>query len=405
MYAEIAQQLDVSLLDAVRMVSAFGSERKGKEEAAAFRYAKVDYGFMREEETRKTLIDLLIKGNSWESALNAYVVSRALGIEAIEALERYREGSEEYERHEEEIWKEREELGLLDAGAALADSGEEEEYREYLEGPFNLERNAVESVDTRKGTLEYTDSIVRIPGRNGLDININMSYSSGEYYDSETKEGLYGTGWNMGGFTRLGREDRGSWRSEEPNYVVFADGSKYDFHCRASGDRRWIELRGYNFKDVSAYYDETGVVRNAVYKLLYKEKGRIEYFDEKGRILKVEDNYGNKITFDYSAEEGRGTTKERTLITGTRGEQVEITAVTTGTGRTETYKLPLNRQITYTYEKKSESKTWILTGKTDEEGMTTTYEYEYLGTGKTANGVSAFLTRIKFPTGDRKSVV
>lgn len=231
-YAVIMQQLDVNLIDAVKMIAEFGSEVTGREEAKKFRYAKIDYGFMEDDETKGKFLYLLLKGNSMDKIINSYAVSRALGISIKEAMEKYEEGSENYQENEEKIMNAKEELGLLEYDI-MPISTEEDEYKEYLRGPFNLEDNTVEQIDTRKGTLQYIDDIVNIPGKNGLNININMTYNVTDYYDKNIGYncGIYGTCWSMGGITRLGRDEeweRGEW---EPNYVMFADGSKYDFHC------------------------------------------------------------------------------------------------------------------------------------------------------------------------------
>ena len=94
--------------------------------------------------------------------------------------------------------------------SALTEIGLPDELKvEPVNSPFNLQTNSEESVDLTTGNLTYNKTLLSLPGRNGLDLDINVRYNSGNAiiskneFDSKLNLRLengvdFAIGWSFG---------------------------------------------------------------------------------------------------------------------------------------------------------------------------------------------------------------
>ena len=72
-------------------------------------------------------------------------------------------------------------------------------FKTYTEkvNPFNKFMNPVDGVDLYSGTVAFTKTLYEMKGRNGLDIGINLRYSSNVYLNARAKNDKAPTGFDL----------------------------------------------------------------------------------------------------------------------------------------------------------------------------------------------------------------
>ena len=96
--------------------------------------------------------------------------------------------------------------------------------------------NASDNVDLYSGAAELSLELVSLPGRNGLDLNLSILYSS-RIYDAATRwnltdpTGVLGLGWSLPAAAQ-------AWPQRPPKILVpFAAGGNIDVMARLAGAR------------------------------------------------------------------------------------------------------------------------------------------------------------------------
>ena len=403
-YAIIMQRMDSDMAYAVQLIRNFKSEKVALDETQKYSKGRFKYAFLSEEDVKNSFIELLAKGNTFDDILNAYAVSCALDIDIKDALINYKDGSSNFKVNEEKIVTKMLELGIIDMGVAtLAETGdgqEEDEYNEYLKGPFNKKDNSIENVDVKMGTLGYTDGIVSISGKNGMDLNLAMVYSVDNIRLLNRNENTFGIGWNLN-FTRLGRKEELKFnRAWYPDFISVGSGGEYEIQQKLRTGEEKLKILGYKIHGMSIEQLENSEVKNACYVVTYEDQVK-EYFNAQGRFLQKIDRFGNKITCEYEYD-GKGYNDNNIVsmkITGTNDEQVIVTKESKAGYIYVTYNLPNGDNVVYKYE---DSKMVLLKERIDTvsgKSYSTKFEYDaFLDRYDTTRGI-ALLKSITFPTG------
>ena len=180
--------------------------------------------------------------------------------------------------------------------------------------PFFFSKESKESINYGTGVLSYEDHIVTIPGRNGLDLNLTVDYSSDKASALEAYR--YHDPPLFTNNTRARRKNNyrypyqsiaDGWRLKLPyvipnngtliDYLVLADGTTYQYNKNIDTYHDWsIVVQTGHSKPYG--YSRAGVVIRC--SLTYLEDGRVEYYDDLGRLVAIVDRFGNKIEFFYS---------------------------------------------------------------------------------------------------------
>ncbi|MCQ4936300.1 S8 family serine peptidase [Anaerotignum propionicum] len=234
--------------------------------------------------------------------------------------------------------------------------------------PFQYKAGINENVNLNTGALTYEDTLVSLPGRNGMDLNLVMKYNSAESYSAD-KTTVYpqkylGKGWSLN-FTKILTVD-------DQQFVRFSDGSTYRI---ISG-----KLENYKLQDV------TLVHKNKEYELDYAD-GRKEAFDSMGNISLMEDRFGNQISFKKQGAQS-------VIITDSVGKETKI-YYSSDENRLYQIILP-DRSVISLYLDANGN----LIKKEDQVGRITEYKYssqegEFYGSSRKYSN----LTSVQYPTG------
>ncbi|MBQ2941275.1 MAG: RHS repeat-associated core domain-containing protein [Clostridia bacterium] len=338
----------------------------------------------------------------------------------------------------EEAKKEEETLSLQATSAvATASTTEEEILLDPVNAPFNIVNYGNENVSLSTGGLIYEHSIISLPGRNGLDLNLMLKYSSDASTSNEAefekgrseaaKNGyFFANGWGFG-FDNLLLS-----KKHKEDSLVLSSGETYELETATLGTTdKDIEIKGYLLTDMKL----TG--NKSEYTLSFND-GTVEKFDTvSGVILSKSDRFGNTITFEYDTiEYYRGTFTDYFVIPSAYIQDMQVLkTITDSAGRKINFEYETERKkdgifinsIEITMEESGEDKKLaeikLATDKNsfgyytyvdqiseyvnDSEKLTTSFEYEekttkiYNSALKTYTlfGECLLLTKINYPTG------
>ena len=237
------------------------------------------------------------------------------------------------------------------------------------------------------GTLRYEDEIMRLPGRNGLDINLSLIYKSGK----DEKETRHDFGCFRISRTRLMSGEGTAVNPERgvPGRIQFSDGSIYSVNRKRDGT---LKIMYYGIKSPELKEDNNAEFEGSAYSLKYYDKEITEYFNERGGLVGIKDYFGNKIKVS-GLELGEGDISEVTY------EDTIGRKVTVAKNRNDmTVTKPDGRQIKYVITGAGNEK--VMT-KTDENGNRTAYKYRSAEKSKEEYS----MTEITYPTGARSVYV
>ena len=282
-------------------------------------------------------------------------------------------------------------------------------YVEPIANPYNIYNSVNESVSYTTGALNFEQSILSIPGRNGLDLSIGIKYNSdeavitnNEFDEDITAKNInfnnFAIGWSFN-FTTIIKKRSGinaSYGYNTQTKIRFSDGSSY----KISGDADNLsEDKTLNVTDGPAKI--ASLIRKGdtkEYILTYID-GTVEYFDGTyGNITKKIDKFGNQITFEYEdIDYFRGSFEDyigspdvyvaklhllKSIIT-TNGEiiDIEYTLNKTPTGNAVSdikflHNSTIYATINLRRQRSINGEVDVLSSYTDAEGYTTNFEYD-----------------------------
>lgn len=175
------------------------------------------------------------------------------------------------------------------------------------------DRNASsELIDPSSGALTWKENEISLPGRDGLDLNIGIMYSSNQSF-AYMRDNDNSKPW---GFLKKynylnSRYDLGiGWSLQFPSvqlandYIYYHNGQGAVYRVDFDGLdtlSNYTHLVGYQGKDMQ-FLRDNGTFNNGTtsssYYLQYNNKKR-EYFSNEGLLLGIVDRFGNTIKFEH----------------------------------------------------------------------------------------------------------
>ncbi|MDR0916611.1 MAG: S8 family serine peptidase, partial [Oscillospiraceae bacterium] len=307
---------------------------------------------------------------------------------------------------------------------------------QYPNAPFAYNVDDSESIQLNTGALTYRLPGVSLPGKNGFDLNIGLTYNGANANLVDTRvtympnafvtipigttsepvahalSNQLGAGWSFNfpyiedvlGTKVLHLED-GSAYEIDSSFIASNSNTNYVSKSNLR-DHATLDLQ--ILKDNGSF---TNSQVNSAYVLKYKD-GKKTYFAADGRLLGMADRYGNTITFKHTSINGKHLITE---ITDTAGRVITFTYTTTTVGKTVTVSLPNNQSIQYFLEPISgQTDSYALTKAVDQDRRETLFTYStqngsdnylarqvtpYPGAGNAATKPYALLTTVTYPTG------
>ena len=268
---------------------------------------------------------------------------------------------------------------------------------ENVEQPFSAKITEREQINLNTGGLQYTETLVSLPGINGNDLNLQITYDSSsavlqdldytiyynddgwdhvEYTDYKTHEQErydIGAGWtfNIPSIDYVTDDREGAPRLILPgtgSFVFYKSTSNYTFESYL--------LKDMTITDDSSY--TAGQFPSD--KKLTMADGTVYYFSEDGLLLAALDRFGNTIRYRYAQVDGNyhpceiiDTVGRSTTIVYAdteTGKRITITAPDTGITILETRNL--GDDVIYTDETIS-----VLDCIIFPDGETITFDYRY----------------------------
>ncbi|WP_167336702.1 RHS repeat protein, partial [Paenibacillus camerounensis] len=170
---------------------------------------------------------------------------------------------------------------------------------------FSDRSSSGEMIDPASGTLTWKDTQLSLPGRDGLDLNLGVTYSSSQaavfdpmsgYYNYTATKFDLGTGWS---FTLPSVQTYGS-----ELYYHDGQGAIYQvIYDNSNTLLGYTHLKGYKGKDKRFMYDGSHTFTSngytASYYLEHANKTREYFGGPDNALLGIVDRFGNAITFKY----------------------------------------------------------------------------------------------------------
>ncbi|MEK4046824.1 RHS repeat-associated core domain-containing protein [Paenibacillus sp. FSL H8-0048] len=216
--------------------------------------------------------------------------------------------------------------GVIDRGAIEA------QINQVQKPQFSDRNTSSETIDPVAGSVTRKESLLHLPGVDGLDLNVGLMYNSNQgtpfvyrsYYSNywQMWESVYeyatpelGNGWSFQfPYVQMG---------ENQSFYHDGNGSVYAIGQQGDELSNYSNLINYKGKDRRIIFESrySGQFNNGQdesrYYMEYSDMKR-EYFSSRGELLGIKDRFGNTITFKYSdADNGR-----LSSITDTLGRMV-----------------------------------------------------------------------------------
>ena len=429
-FALIMQIMNIDF-DAARSMVIFNqSETKAVNEALAFSELYSSYGAFKENSLKDMFTEYALVGYTAEEVFNAYrislLVERDLGEVIYDKNEikfkRSKEDSIYFEIAEkysvksdviaeyvnkggniEEIENQIEEITemLKDADNSVVTLADSYDYNfdvgydaSFKEGPLGYVNGINDSIDPSTGVLSYSENICSLPGKNGLDLNLSLTYSSSSPNTAKDVDEAFNiaSNWkfNVPYLTDKDGKKIEDSEKDKVKYITLESGATYEVIAKGS---KFI------FKNCTDSSFNTGDDvfqndvnhsggQNSVFLLKYKN-GNTQYFDKNGRWIKTKNRFGNTITVIRNSNvEVKITDTLGRVVTINTSNGREQQTVTTPDGKTTTLKYNIVQNGSY--------KKRVLAVKTDAVGNNTNFTYTVSTDDLCKN---ALLTKIVFPTG------
>jgi hypothetical protein len=131
---------------------------------------------------------------------------------------------------------------------------------------FALDLNQVgalaNSVNLFTGQVNLPINLISMSGRNGLDVNVSISYSSNvknnvETWNLEAPTGVLGLGWQFG-YSQIVVDHKGTGTREDDDFYLIDGGSSNKLVCyQINTDNRKYKTKNYQFWDITYYNNST----------------------------------------------------------------------------------------------------------------------------------------------------
>ncbi|KWX77768.1 hypothetical protein AML91_07025 [Paenibacillus jilunlii] len=206
-----------------------------------------------------------------------------------------------------------------------------------------------EMVDPVSGGLTWKQNLIHLPGRDGLDLDLGLTYTSSslyaftreysDYYGYRTRGGSYsslGLGWSFQLPHLSGSVQENNW--------YYHDGKGSAYQISNEGPlASYTNLRNYNGKDKRFEYDGSGTFSNGqktgIYYLEYADHKR-EYFSATGQLVGIVDRFGNSLTYKYVTESplpNVGRSNTLSSITDSLGREIRFSYENSNLGESASF--------------------------------------------------------------------
>ena len=418
-YALLMQILDIDLNTAINMVVNYASQKKALESANEYSTQLYDYACFADDNIRKLFAEYIINGYLMSELINVYTISELLNEDISDIIldkktlsngsdigEDVQKFSKEYcvnidtakkiiDDYNYEEFKEEfnSYLKILERGnknkARLGSDNQIEVYFDssFKKGALSYIDGLGASIDPNTGTVLYTENICNIPGVAGLDLNLNLYYTSLCPIGPKNVDNRfnYAHNWRMS-VPYMVRKDGEPLYGKSPKLLTLNNGNTYEMvfvsdHYRPSSCYD-DELKLYN--DFAHQFST-----ESFYKLCYKN-GNIDYFNDAGNWIGTEDKFGNKIVVTKNSD---GSTQ----ITDTNNNIIKIKFDDT----VQTITKPDGNKVIIDYSKNTYGSRIknVLNSITYPGGITTEFTYDC---SSNDNYQNILLRKIKTPSGLEK---
>ncbi|MBQ3055353.1 MAG: hypothetical protein IJC88_04540, partial [Oscillospiraceae bacterium] len=198
---------------------------------------------------------------------------------------------------------------------------------DLISAPTSYDVKNNELVSASSGTLSYRQTIVDIPGRNGMDLKLDLLFTgnSNQYYGEFTHtdgqpwwpdwyrkddynpeiairnpvSSPYGVGWSLDLPAISSSLEWGlpEYRTNDELVISYRMQGGGGYRLIPTGDSSYT-LEDYPLSDITITELDPNTQNNYRYRVSYKN-GRYELFDSKGKIRVIGDKWGNELKFFY----------------------------------------------------------------------------------------------------------
>ncbi len=199
---------------------------------------------------------------------------------------------------------------ILSCSTCMAVNADE---KPMVSGAFNMQISGLnENVNPQTGSLSLTFPAAKIPGKNGLDLDLSL------HYTQTNQDDVYdiAKGWSFT-FT---------YYDTKQKLLHLANGGTYQpdntSYAEQSG-LKYYKKKDLQFTSLDNEENIPGTERPYKYKVHYVLDGRDEYLDNNGRLLEISNVFGNHIKFYYK-NESSSTQANLESIIDSYGQTIQI---------------------------------------------------------------------------------
>ena len=196
-----------------------------------------------------------------------------------------------------------------------------------VENPFRLHFGVNESVILNTGASTYRMNILRLPGRNGFGLNLDLVYNSS---DADLRR------LNLTTRTAVQRRDLHGlgvgWMLDLPyiyDNVLYVPG-------RGTFTLNGNQILEYTLHDMQLFNDNSFVSGQLTSNRRLRFLNGTEYFFNGARVIGMRDRFGNTIRIEYATITQFGNMMLPTRITDTAGKVITFNYTASGNNRTVT---------------------------------------------------------------------
>lgn len=424
-YALIMQTLDIDFESARAMVISWESESKAVK--AAYKYGNLFYeqGKLINDDIKSEFKEYAVVGYSAEEVFNAYIFSMLIGKEFSETINdkkngdgvtnavkaEYRDIVEKYcvREYAVQLYTElgfstedvdiviksminslkENKISTFSVGDDTFDVGYDASFKE---GALSYIKGIGDSIDPCTGAVAYSQNICKLPGLNGLDLDLTITYTSNTTNMAKEidRRVNIASNWSFNIPYLSSKELNGDFENNDPQYITLENGATYELMTDGNDfvPKNCITDKLVLKKDIN----KKGGSSSAFY--LIHKNGDINYFNIRGRWIKTENRFGNSIKVV-----GETSSDTRMVIEDTVGRRIIVSELTTDSNTiVQSITMPNNitTKITYKQNQYGGHKKIELINIIDSEGNNTAFKYNIC---EKDNYKNALVTEITAPTG------
>jgi RHS repeat-associated protein len=228
------------------------------------------------------------------------------------------------------------------------------------------------SVNAVSGNVAIDSNDIHLPGVAGMDLDVRRTFNGQNLGNGST---IFGSAWTE---SINGSAARNGWRWYDNARVIFANsGAIYRFDVDYAADPAGTNPNIAYLTPPGIDADLSVVKSTNVGTLTFRKTGvkwiySAPYDDTNVRLSQIKDRHGNTISLTYRSDHPGNLD----YITDTYGRQLQFTYDFANAGKLTKITDASGRHWDYTTDTTTSSGHRLLTGFTNPEGHTTTYDYD-----------------------------